>query len=468
LHPKWSDEQLYQEARKLNIATEEMITYNEYLPAILGPNALAAYAGYQSNVNASIATEFSTVGFRFGHSMLDGEVGRNNNDGTDIADPTGNADVNLAQDFFDPNLISATASVDPLTGHATSNIGAILKSSADGDANETDLLLVDEVRNVLFGIPNGPGTDLAARDIQRARDDGIGTYNQVRVAFGLAPVSSFADITGNRAVQQELQSTYGTVDQIDPFEGMLAEDHVTGGDVGPTIQAILAKQFAALRDGDRFFYLNENLTTQENNIINQASTLSRVITKNTEISNLQRNVFSFTASISGTVFNDQNGNGVRDRGESGVSGVTVNLLDDSGGIVATTTTDNRGRYQFTDQSGIPGTGNFSVAIVLPSGFTNTTPTSVAVSVNRGGLTIGGTSFGVEKSSAGATGLSAVVSSPQTATSAPTATDPAPATAATTSAAAPDNAAASTGGTMQPAESGGADTASVDQFLANVL
>jgi len=46
-------------------------------------------------------------------------------------------------------------------------------------------MAIDEVRSLLFGIPNAPGTDLIARDIQRARDDGIGTYNQVRVAFAL-------------------------------------------------------------------------------------------------------------------------------------------------------------------------------------------------------------------------------------------------------------------------------------------
>src|SRR5262249_49788693 len=45
-HPDWSDEQLYQEARKLNIAEEQIITYTEYLPDLLGKNALPAYTGY--------------------------------------------------------------------------------------------------------------------------------------------------------------------------------------------------------------------------------------------------------------------------------------------------------------------------------------------------------------------------------------------------------------------------------------
>jgi hypothetical protein len=38
------------------------------------------------------------------------------------------------------------------------------------------------VRNLLFGNGTQGGQDFIARDIQRARDDGIGTYNQVRVA----------------------------------------------------------------------------------------------------------------------------------------------------------------------------------------------------------------------------------------------------------------------------------------------
>jgi hypothetical protein len=398
----WTDEELYQEARKLNIAEEEIITYTEFLPAILGPNALPAYAGYNPNVNAGIATEFSTVGFRFGHSLLSSTVGRDNNNGTAITDVNPNgAGVNLAEDFFRPDLINPNGvtvntlnpngTVDP---HTSSDIGAILKADADGAANETDLLLIDEVRNVLFGIPNAPGTDLAARDIQRARDDGIGTYNQVRVAYGLPAVTKFSDITSNVAVQQQLQATYGTVDNIDPFEGMLAEDHLPGADVGPTVQAILAKQFAALRDGDRFFYRNENFNFQELSLIGQGNTLTKVIENNTNITNLQSNPFYFRETIEGTVYLDRAGNGVRNFTDPGIRGIVVNLLDAQGNVVATTTTDARGHYSFTDQTGIPGTGNYTVEVVVPSGYKATTATTHTVHLSRGGLDLDGEDFGL--------------------------------------------------------------------------
>ena len=77
----------------------------------------------------------------------------------------------------------------------------------------------------------------------------------------LKPVTSFAqDHQQCRPSSRELAAAYpGGVNTIDAFEGGVAEDHVPGSDVGPLFQAIMVNQFARLRDGDRYFYLNENL-----------------------------------------------------------------------------------------------------------------------------------------------------------------------------------------------------------------
>jgi hypothetical protein len=384
-HPSWSDERLYQEARKLNIATEEIITYTEFLPALLGPNALPAYTGYKPRVDPAISTEFSTVAFRFGHSLLSGTVGRQTNDGLDVADVNPNgAGVDLAADFFDPNLISATPGTDPITGHTSTGIGAVLKADADNTANENDLLMIRQVRDLLFGNGAG-GEDLIARDIQRARDHGIGTYNQVRAAYGLPRVTSFAQITSDVTVQKKLKQTYGSVDRIDPFEGMEAEDHLRGADVGSTLRAALVDQFVRLRDGDRFFYLNEHFNSDELNILRQGNTLTKVIEANTEITNLQSDIFYFKVSIGGTVFLDLGNVGRLTPEDFGLPGFTVNLKDDGGKVIATTTTDSHGRYSFTDQTGLPGTGRFSVCLVLPSWLRLTTHDAGTMLISRGDI-----------------------------------------------------------------------------------
>ncbi|HEY7157949.1 MAG TPA: peroxidase family protein, partial [Gemmataceae bacterium] len=382
----WNDENLYQEARKLNIAEAEMITYTEYLPDLLGPNALPAYTGYKPNVNAGIATEFSTVAFRFGHSLLSNEIERQDNNGADITDNPGlDASLDLATDFFDPNVLNPAGVTDPLTGHISTDIDAYLKADADGDANAMDVMAISGVRNLLFANGNAvnPGQDLIARDVQRARDDGIGTYNQLRAAMGLPTVTKFSQITSNVTVQNELLKAYGSVNNIDPFEGGLAEDHVPGSDMGPLFTSILAKQFAALRDGDRFFYGNETFTPAEQNILQQGNTLTKVIEANTHITNMQADAMRFTASMSGTVFNDLNNNGVQNAGEGALSGRIVELEDSSGNVLATTRTDSNGHYAFSNLNGI-STGTFQVTVAdMPNGWMVTTLNPVSHTFTSG-------------------------------------------------------------------------------------
>jgi peroxidase len=54
-----------------------------------------------------------------------------------------------------------------------------------------------------------------------------------------------------------LRAIYGNVNKVDAFVGMVSEKHVLGTEFGPLQLAIWRKQFQALRDGDRFFYLND-------------------------------------------------------------------------------------------------------------------------------------------------------------------------------------------------------------------
>ena len=56
------------------VAELQAITFNEFLPALLGEDAIAPYDGYDPTVNPGIANEFSTAAYRLGHSMLNNEV----------------------------------------------------------------------------------------------------------------------------------------------------------------------------------------------------------------------------------------------------------------------------------------------------------------------------------------------------------------------------------------------------------
>jgi hypothetical protein len=391
-HPTWTDDQLYQEARALNIAGYQAVIYNEWLPPVLGPQGLRPYQGYNPNVNASIATEFSTVGFRFGHSLVDNEIERHTNNGTDI-NIVGGADIPLAYDFFYPTLLSATSTTDPFTGLTSTGLDPVLKANADGVSQAMDTMAVGSIRNLLFGNAGDGGEDLIARDIQRGRDHGVADYNTMRAAYGLPRVTSFAQITANTQVQQELQQAYGDVNHIDAFEGGSAEDHIPGSDFGPLFQAIIVDQFARLRDGDRLFFMNQQWTPEEQNIINQNNSLSKVISANTGINNLQPNVFVFSAGIAGTVFVDGNRDGVRQGNEPGQPNVSVRLLNAlTNEVIATTTTDPQGNYRFAGVNGLT-TGQFLVQEVTPTGWLRTSTLPPAQVITRGDVNLNGVNFG---------------------------------------------------------------------------
>jgi len=84
--------------------------------------------------------------------------------------------------------------------------------------------------------------------------------------------------------------------------------------------------------------------------------------------------------IDGVVFTDLNANGLQDPGELGISGVTVTLYDNLGGVLATRITTGSGAYSFT--SLVPG--DYTVDETDPTGYVSTTPNSVPLSLPAGG------------------------------------------------------------------------------------
>ncbi len=281
LSPDLDDETTYQWARQIVGAEMQVITYKEFLPALLGAGALKPYRGYNPSVNAGIANEFSTAAFRVGHTLINDDVEFLDNDGNPVRD-----EIGLRDAFFNPATILEVGA-DP-----------ILKYLATDNAQEVDLKLVDGLRNFLFGAPGEGGFDLASRNIQRGRDHGLADYNAVRRTYGLAPVNSFAQITSDAALQQNLATLYGSVSDVDLWVGGLAEDHVAGASVGPTFRRIIAEQFERLRDGDRYWY--EGIFAGQALDMLNATRLSDVIRRNTTITNLQDDVFFFHAEGAGT------------------------------------------------------------------------------------------------------------------------------------------------------------------------
>jgi peroxidase len=271
--PELTDEQLYQAGRAIVGAEEERITYYNFLPTLLGYDAIPPYRGYDPTVNASIENLFAHACYRVGHTLLTTKLLMLGSSGEQIDD------LSLRTAFFVPDQIVMGGGIEPL-----------LRGLAAREAQQVDPYVVDDVRNFLFGKPGSGGLDLPSLNLQRGRDHGLPSYNDARRDYGLRRVHSFSDISSNPVIAANLASVYASVDDVDPWIGALSEDHVQGAMVGELIYAVLSDQFGRLRDGDRFYY--ENSLPQYFVQWVNTQTLAMIIRRNTSIGyEIQDDVF---------------------------------------------------------------------------------------------------------------------------------------------------------------------------------
>lgn len=238
--PDFDDERVYQTARMVLGAAHQKITYEEWLPALLGGDVSSFTGGtaYDPSIDPVVTAFFSTAALRIGHTMVSDSLARRGPGGAPLAP------LRLASSFFNVNTF------------LSQGIDTLLRGAVAQTAQETDVFVVDGLRNLLFGSPgSGSGMDLVALNVQRGRDHGLPPYNDARAGYGLPRYSSFMQITSDVPTAQRLAMAYnGDINSVDAFIGGIAETHVPGGSVGPLFAAALRDQFRRLAAGDRMFY----------------------------------------------------------------------------------------------------------------------------------------------------------------------------------------------------------------------
>ena len=271
-HPDWDGEHLYQQARAIVGAEIANITYTEFLPKLLGDGFLTAYHGYDASVDPRITEEFAGAAYRFGHSIV--------SDDTERLDNFGNL-VGQQLELKDAFFLSAAAF------NADGGADGFLRHLAADPAQTMDARIVDGLRNFLSDPP--AGMDLAAINIQRGHDLGLGTLNETREALGLQPYHSFAELTNDPGTQAALAATFNSIDQVDLWTGGLSEHHMPGAMIGETFGTIIANQFEALRDGDQYYF--ESKLDPETVAMVKGTTLSDIIERDTDTVNMQADAF---------------------------------------------------------------------------------------------------------------------------------------------------------------------------------
>uniref|UniRef100_T1KSA2 Uncharacterized protein n=1 Tax=Tetranychus urticae TaxID=32264 RepID=T1KSA2_TETUR len=299
INPHWDDERLYQTGRKIVGALLQRVTYNEFLPRVLGIDYMNRYGltlatsgyyeDYDEDCRPVVFNEFAAAVFRFGHSLLRPSFARLGQTFRAVDGP-----IKLRSSFFNSDMLYSAGAID-----------AILRGIITNSVETLDNSITEEVTNHLFENKKVPfsGMDLISLNIQRARDHGLQPYNEYRVKCNLTRAKTFEDLSGEISPNliARLKKIYEHVDDIDLFTGGISESPLHGGSVGPTFGCILGIQFRRLKQCDRFWHETSNpfirFTEAQLTEIRKIS-LAKVICDNSDsIDVIQRHVMDLPDSF---------------------------------------------------------------------------------------------------------------------------------------------------------------------------
>lgn len=302
--PHWSDEQVFQLARKINIAQYQAIVMYEYLPSLLldDYSRVGRYDGYEIFVDPT-PTQLFAFAFRFGHTTVpdtyflknqcnvrpfnssrDGPRSGQQSAAFMPADQI--AQVGVPENILHALLFENSRAIDPQFPESLRTIRG---------AN-ADIIVQNQVRAAENGIPDyhtirklwygGPHANLYNR-----ADCGRGANHASETSPAPDPLECFLLINSNVTVATALQSLYGKVNKINFYTAVVSEEPENSA-VGRTSARIIADQFRRVRDGDRWWFesAHSGFTAREKRDLKRTK-LANLLRTNFPSANVQDEAF---------------------------------------------------------------------------------------------------------------------------------------------------------------------------------
>ncbi|GBP86747.1 Peroxidasin homolog [Eumeta japonica] len=208
LNPFWDDLTLFLESRRAVAAIIQHITYNEFLPVLLGEVGMA-----------KAELKLTSLGFWRGYSS-----------------------ANRAGAYAE--LVAVAPIFHAMMNEELKNTSTTLKFLLHTSAHK----------------PSRFGPE-SAWHVERSRDHGVPSYTRIlKLCEPTAAVKTYADFDKlgfNRIQKEMLADMYRNAEDVELMIGGAMEKPATGAVVGPTLACVLALQFANLKKSDRFWYEND-------------------------------------------------------------------------------------------------------------------------------------------------------------------------------------------------------------------